>query len=197
MRGIYWLLLVLVIIPSTEALSQVEDPAHDELRAMREDLIEAVNTNDVERVLSHLHEQVIVTWLNGEVSRGPEEVKAYYDRMMLGDSPVVKSITVDPTVERLSDLYGDTAVAYGSSSDNFKLTSGLDFQLSSRWSATVRKVNGKWLIVNFHASTNMFDNALLNLAKRSIYWSGGIGFAAGAALLAVFFVVRGSRKKNA
>jgi uncharacterized protein (TIGR02246 family) len=152
-----------------------EDPTHEELRALRRELVEAVNKNDLEGLLTHLDQNVIVTWLNGEVSRGPEEVRAYYDRMMKGPKPIVKSITIDPTVDDLTHLYGNTGVAYGSSRDHFQLTDGQDFVVPTRWSATVVKKDGKWLIANFHASTNMFDNPVLMLAiKRTALWVGVI-----------------------
>lgn len=197
MRRLHWLIFLLASISASHSYCQEEDPVHDELRALRDELIEAVNANDVERLEARLHEQVIVTWLNGEVSRGPEEVRAYYDRMMLGDSPVVESITVNPTVERLSDIYEDTAVAYGASKDRFNLTNGLDFEVASRWSATLRKSDGEWLIVNFHSSTNIFDNPLLNMAKQTMYWGIGLSFVAGGALVAGISIVRNLRRKNA
>jgi hypothetical protein len=33
-------------------------------------------------MLAQMHPQATVTWLNGEVSRGHAEIKAYYDRML-------------------------------------------------------------------------------------------------------------------
>ena len=144
-------------------------------------------------MLSYLHKNVTVTWLNGEVSRGPDEVKAYYDRMMTGDKKVVQRIMIKPEVERLSDLYGDSAVAYGHSDDHFELTSGLSFDVRSRWSATLVKEDGRWKIVSFHASTGLFDNPLLNAAKQTAYWAGGIAAVVG--LVAGFVLGKLLRKR--
>ena len=36
---------------------------------------------------------MVVTWQNGEVSHGTAGVRAYYDKMMKGDRPVVKQVT--------------------------------------------------------------------------------------------------------
>jgi uncharacterized protein (TIGR02246 family) len=157
-----------------------EDPVHEELRALRRDLVEAVNQNDLDRLLARLDKDVVVTWLNGEVSSGPEGVRAYYDKMMKGEKRIVDSITIDPTVDELTHLYGDTGVVYGSSQDHFTLTDGQDFVVPSRWSATVVKKNGKWLIANFHASTNMFDNPVLDTAlKRTARLVGAVAAIAG------------------
>ena len=131
--------LALAPARAQEGKPAAEDPAHEELRALRKELVEAVNKNDLERLLGHLDQNVIVTWLNGEVSRKPEQVRAYYDRMMKGPDRIVDSISIDPTVDELTYLYGNTGVAYGSSRDHFKLTDGRDFVVPTRWSATLFK----------------------------------------------------------
>jgi ketosteroid isomerase-like protein len=167
-----------------------EDPVHAELRLIRDDLIKAVNTSDRDLLLKHLHPNITVTWMNGEVSRGPDEVKAYYDRMMSGPSKIVESVTIKPEATRLSDIYGDTAYSHGKSDDHFKLTSGLEFDVQNRWSAVLVKQDGKWKVVGFHASANLFDNPLLNAAKKTAMWAAiiagvvglGVGFL-GARLL--------------
>ncbi len=151
-----------------------EHPAHQELRAIRDHLIDAVNKNDLDRLLTYLDDDVVVTWQNGEVSRGPKEVREYYERMMKGPGRVVESITIEPTVDALTHLYGDDAgVAYGSSKDHFTLTDGRDFVLVSRWSATAVKKDGQWKIAEFHASGNLFDNPVLWIAvRRTAIWTG-------------------------
>ena len=170
----------------TPAKDDKEDPVHAELRLVRDDLIKGVNENNRDVLLKHLHPNVTVTWMNGEVSRGPDEVKAYYDKMMSGPNKIVESITIKPEATRLSDIYGDTAFVYGTSNDHFKLTSGLEFDVESKWSSVLVKQDGKWKVADFHASANMFDNPLLNAAKKTAMWSAiisavvgiGIGFLA-------------------
>jgi uncharacterized protein (TIGR02246 family) len=164
-----------------------EAPAHQELRALKQEVTEAVNQNDLPRLLTHLDKDVVVTWLNGEVSRGPDGVRAYYDRMMKGDQRVVQSVKVDPEVEELTHLYGDTGVAFGHSNDTFVLTDGREFVVPSRWSATLVKKDGKWLIANFHSSANMFDNPILAIAVRKTALWTGIG--AGVAGLVLGFII--------
>ncbi len=161
-----------------------EDPAHAELRALREGLVAAIKKNDVDEVLTYLDHDVVVTWQNGEVSRKPEGVRAYFDRVMKGPNRVVDSYTTNPTVDELTHLYGNTGVAFGSSIDHYKLTDGSDFDLPTRWSATVVKTDGKWRIANFHASVNMFDNPVLVMTvKRVGLWisliAGGVGLLVG------------------
>jgi uncharacterized protein (TIGR02246 family) len=180
---IAWLVLAPIQAQEKGAGPAMEDPAHEELRAMKRQLVEASNKGDFDRVLTLLDQNVIVTWQNGEVSRGPNEVKAYLERMTKGPNRIVQRFETSPEVAELTHLYGDTGVAYGDSRDLFVLTDGREFVVPTRWSATVVKKDGRWLIANFHASTNMFDNPILSLAiRRTAMWVGGVAVIVGLVL---------------
>ena len=59
-------------------------------------------------------------WQNGEVTQ-LQEIKAYYQRMMVGDQSVVRKLTSEIKVDALSQLYADnTATASGTMSQHFK-----------------------------------------------------------------------------
>src|SRR3954466_14584639 len=71
--------------PTPASSQPVTDP--DPTRAiglLREELVEGFNKGEVDRLLSHLDPDVVVTWQNAEVCRGPAAVKAFYERMMVG-----------------------------------------------------------------------------------------------------------------
>lgn len=166
---------------------------HDELRALRDELVTAVNRGDLAGVLRCLHPNVVVTWQNGEVSRGREGVQGYYERMLTGQARVVESFAVRPVVDELTILHGDgTGIAFGRSQDHFVLRGGLDFTLDGRWSATLVRHEGRWVVASFHASTNLFDNVLLRIEKRLKWWVGGIGLLAGL----ILGVLWGRRRKG-
>jgi len=159
------------------------DATHNELRALRDGVLDAMNKGDIDRQLSYLHTNVVVTWHNAEVSRGREGVRAYYNRLTSGPEKMVSAFRASITVDELTILHGDsTGIAFGSSTENFTLTSGRDFQLKGRWSATLVKEGGRWLIASLHASTNIFDNTLLNLAKKTAIWVGVFGLFGGVVL---------------
>jgi ketosteroid isomerase-like protein len=163
------------------AASAQEDPAHNELRAVRDGLLTAMNHGDIEAQLAFLHPNVAVTWHNAEVSRGREGVRSYLQRMLNGPSKVVEKFGAEVSVDELSIIYGgDTAIAFGSANEHFTLTSGSVFDFTGRWSATLVKENGKWLVANLHTSDNIFDNPLLNRLKRAIVWVALAAFVAGA-----------------
>jgi ketosteroid isomerase-like protein len=171
--------MMVLVIGAGAAAQPVEDPAHAELRALRDALVDAVNKKDVDALLRQLHPDVVVTWQNAEVSRKHAGVRAYLARMLEGPDRIVDEFTTNPAVDELTILHGgDTGISFGSSRDHFKLRGGQSFDLNSRWSATVVRQDGRWLIGSFHASVNMFDNPLLAAAQRL-----ALGGAAGALIL--------------
>lgn len=176
------LLLSLTSLPA-QAQAPSDEATHDELRALRDGLLDAMSKGDVERELTYFHPDAVVTWHNAEVSRGRDGIRDYLKRMMEGPDKAVASFRADVKVDELTILHGgDTGVSFGSAVEHFELTSGRTFDLPARWSATLVKENGRWLIASLHASDNLFDNPLLNLARRMAWLAGGIALVAGLAL---------------
>jgi len=173
-----------------------EDPAHEELRTLRKQLVEAINKNDIDSLLTHLDKDVVVTWMNGEVSRKPAGVREYIERMTKGDNRQVTSYTTEAEADDLTHLYGDTGVVYGHSKDHFVLTDGRNLDVDTRWTASLVKKDGKWLVTAFHASTNMFDNPVLHIAvRRTAIMVGGVAVIVG--ILVGFLIARLIQKRPA
>ncbi len=194
----------LAIQPAAWAGKSADDKqaeaVHEELRALLKEMVAAYNSGDIEKLLTALDENCIITWQNAHVDRGPKQVMAYIDEMTKGPNRVVAKSTISPEADDLSLLYNDnnTAVGFGHSKDHYLLTDGAQFDQDTRWTATVVKKDGKWKAASVHISTNMFDNPILNMAvKKSMVWFGGIGIGVGflVGLLLGFFFKR-SRKKT-
>lgn len=178
MKPIFLLAAALLCAPASAA----EDPAHAELRAVRDAVVAAVNAGDVEGIAKHLHPQSVFTAMNAETSRGPEGVRAYFAKMMTGPARVVESINVSVEVDDLSALYaGVVAVAAGDATGTYSLRSGPKFTVHNRWSATLVKDGGRWLVASLHVSANVFENPLLAAAKKSAVWAAAAALVAGAA----------------
>jgi ketosteroid isomerase-like protein len=163
-------------MPTTSA--PTADPSLQEINTLREGLVDAFNKKDIDKLLTYLSPDVVVTWQNGEVSKGPDQVKAFYNRMMVGDSAVVDSISAAPEVEGRA-LSGDTSISYGHMNDTFKLKDGMEFHLDSRFSAWLVRDSGRWLVCGFHVSANVFDNEIQRTyVRKSSLWTGiaaGVG----------------------
>lgn len=166
-----------------------EDPAHAELRALRKSLVEAVNKLDIEAILANCDSDVVLTAQHAEFARGHDGLKKYLEKFVKGPDKILESYKVEPTVDSLSILHGDdTAIAYGSSKDEFVLTDGTRFTLQSRWTATLVKKDGKWLVASLHSSANVMDNAILKKATGWIWKgaaiAGGVGLLLGLIIMA-------------
>ena len=171
------------------------DPAHDELRKLRDALLAAYEKEDVAGMLAQLHPDVVVTWQNGEVSRGPKGVQAFYERMMKGDKPVVSAIKSKVVIDEFAILHGgDTAIAFGALSDDYTLTGGMAFHLDSRFTATAVKVGDRWVLASYHASAGLFDNPLLNGAKAALKKTGIMAGVGGLVFGSILGLVIGKRK---
>lgn len=170
---------------------------HTELRALRDRTVDAVNKRDAEALMKELDQNIVFTAMNNEVVHGIAEARAYYQRMMVGAGRIVEDMKMTIDTDRLSDLYenNNVAIAAGSSNVHFKLSTGTEFDVPLRWSATVRRADGKWSLVNVHFSANMFDNPLLTTLQSSMKW---IGLACALVALVIgFFAGRWSRRRSA
>ena len=181
---------VLALVAGQPALHAAEDPAHNELRALRTQVIDAIVKGDIDGVVQHVHPTVVVTWQNAEVCRGVEGLRTFFNKM---GKDVFKGYKVPPTPDDLTILHGgDTGVSFGRVVANYTLL-GKDYEFTSRWTATLVKENGRWLLASYHVSLNALDNPILNAAKGTLLWIG-----IGAAVLGLIVgLLVGRRKKTA
>jgi ketosteroid isomerase-like protein len=165
------------------APAAADEATHNELRALRDGLLDAMSKGDLERELGYFHPNVVVTWHNAEVSRGRDGVRKYLSRMLDGPNKVVERFRADVHVDELTILYGGgTGISFGSAVEHFTMKGGKELALPARWTATLVKEGDHWLIASLHASDNLFDNPLLNLAKRVVWWAGGLCLIVGLGL---------------
>lgn len=159
------LLAVLLLVTGLQA--QTLEETHNALRAMKAGVVAAANRRDYPRLLKYLHPNVVITWQDAKVCRGRAGVEAYLRWLTEGDQRLVEGFTINPTVDELTILYGDTGVAFGSSEDEFHLTRRFHFKQHSRWTATLVKFEGQWVVASLQASVDVFDNPMLSAAKRT------------------------------
>jgi len=165
--GILLTLVLSCLASSAANTNSAVEATHNELRALRDGLMDAVNKGDIERELTYLTTNVVVTWHNAEVSRGRDGVRDYYNRLTSGPNKMVDKFSAEINVDELTILYGEnTGIAFGSSVEHFKLTNGRSFDLKGRWTITMVKEDGRWLIATLHVSTNIFDNVMLDMEKK-------------------------------
>jgi hypothetical protein len=195
-----WMTVFLVVLAHAAASAQTNgvpatvDPT-EAITRLRDGLIDSFNKGDMDRLLTHLDTNVVVTWQNAEVSQGREGVREYYNRMMRGERPVVREVSAKPEVLG-RHIYGDWAVSWGKMNDLFRLTDGSDFALDSRFTATIARRGEVWQVTAFHASVNAFENPVLTTAMKKVGRTVGWVATAAGVLLGVVLTKVFTRKRN-
>jgi ketosteroid isomerase-like protein len=174
-------------VQGTPAPATADDAVHQELRVLRDTLVNAIVSQDVEVLVKHITKDVSVTWQNTEHCRGEKQLRDFFERMQKGNSKAFKGYKVVPTPDDKTILYGgDTGISYGTSVGLFSVAGG-EYELKNRWTATVVKEEGRWKLASYHVSMNVLDNPILNTAKSSLLWvgvvtlvlAGGVGLLVG------------------
>jgi uncharacterized protein (TIGR02246 family) len=189
--------LISMNVMAQNAVADASTPEnlHKGLRDLKSTMQRALSEMDLNTLLANVTDDVVFTTMNGDVALGREGIRKYFDTMMKGPKRVVSSINANFEADELSHLYGtDLAVAWGSSKDRYEMVVGGTLDVKARWSGTMVRRDGRWLIANFHYSTNMFDNPALD-SQRKIFL---IGALVGGLILAIvaFWLgtVRGRRR---
>ena len=157
----------------------------------------AINAQSVDGILAQMRPDCTVIWWNAEVSRGHDEIRAYYNKMMKDDG---RLITKYDTVAKLGaharfvGTGADVALAEGSMEDEFFPIVRGPFKLNSRWSATAAKSGNEWKIASLHLSSNVFSNVLIAELTKALWIAGGAGVVIGA--LAGWFAGRRRGKQG-
>ncbi len=147
-----------------------EDPAHEELRAFRKEIVAAIVAGDIEAQLKLASPDVVVTWQNHVVCRGHDELRKF---MKEAGTDAFKGYKVEPEADVLTVLHGgDTGISTGRSVGLYDVL-GKEFEFENRWTATLVKEDGRWLVAGYHVSLNALDNPILSGATRTLSWGAG------------------------
>lgn len=180
-----FMVIALPIVATGPSLADATDPHAADREALIKvfhEMEAAINDQNVERMVAQMTPDATVTWLNGEVSRGHDQIRAYYQRMVKGPERILDKYTTAAKIGAHARFFGDVAVADGTMRDSFFPVSRGPFQLDSNWSSVSVKVDGQWKVAAMHLSANVFTNDLIAEAK-SAAWKTGIGGAIAGLLL--------------
>jgi len=151
----------------------------------------AINAQDIEGIVAQMRPDCTVIWWNAEVSRGHDDIRAYYRRMVKDEGRIISKYTTKAKLAEHARFVGsgaDVALADGSMEDEFFPIIRGPFKLNSRWSATVAKSGGEWKVVSLHLSSNVFTNTLIAELRNALWYAGAAGLVAGG--LAGWFLGR-------
>ncbi len=181
MKRLLPLLMLVFVLPLR---AQEPDAAtHNALRQLKATMEKALNERDLDTIVANVDPNVVFTTMNGDVCRGPEQIRAYFEKMLTAPGHIVKDVKVSFDVDALTTLYGgDTGVALGSSKDHYELTNGDTFDIQGRWTCTMVRNGDRWVIAAFHYSANVFENPILDRYRKAM-WTVGIAAAIAGLIL--------------
>ena len=188
-------LAVLFVVSVASAQDAAPNPAedHDGLRALAATMEQALNKRDLDALLANVDDNVAFTAMNAEAGYGKEHIRNYFDRMMNGPDKIVQDIKVDFVPDQLSVFYGpDLAVSAGNAASHYELTNGMKFDIDARWTATLVRKEGRWLVGGFHYSANVFRNPIMEQQRKFLLITAG-GVALVLALVGFYL---GRRRAN-
>lgn len=196
LRTSIWFMALFLISVGTKASAQDRNADHDELRAMLKSVTEAMNTRNLDSIAPLFHSQFTITTVDQQIFTDLPSFKTYFSGLFSGERAVLKSVTFAPTADALTTFVGDNiGLSHGTSTDAYLFADGETRVMTSRWTATLYKENGKWRILNVHIGSNLFDNPVIGALKSWLY---KIGAAAGiAGLILGVFLGRIFHRKSA
>lgn len=184
-----------------EVEKKPENPAHQELRELRGRMQAAMNSKDIDALLTGVTDDVVFSTMNGDVVRGKDGIREYFGKMMTGPDAMVKDVKTNFEADDLTLLYGgslgepeDAGVAFGRSKDSYTLKDGTEFQVEPRWTATMVREPDGWKVASFHYSVSMFNNPVLDKLTGSIKKLGGGALVVGLLLGMLIGYLLGRRK---
>lgn len=187
-------LMALAVAGSAFAEERAQD--HDELRAMLKTATEAMNSRNFDALAPLFYNKFSITTVDQKLFTGLADFKAYYDGLYSGANAPLKSIVFNPEADALTEFIGDNVgLTHGTSTDTYTFSDGDTRVMTSRWTATVYKDNGKWKIVNLHIGANLFDNPVVSSVKSYAYKAGlGAGIGGLVVGFLVAWLLRGRRR---
>ena len=176
MRSIFIAATVALLItsPGIQGSLASDGPAdtaiHNDLRSLRDSMLTAINTQNIDALAKHVHRNIVLTVENGNRFRGVDQIRAFYESVFSEDDGFLRSFEVqDLSVDELAILYGgDTAIGFGAATSKYVPIAGPELVISSKWTATLALEEGKWLVTSFQNTVDFTDNPLMDAIYEEV-----------------------------
>lgn len=163
------------------------------LRAIVADFETGLNEKKLEKLLVHLDDNAVMTFMTTDVAVGKEAVLAFYDKMFKGPDAPLKDQTTKASIDNGAIFHGNTIVATGRANDVFTLKNGKIYGFNTRWVASAIKKDNTWKVVSVDFSVDPFDNVIIDELKQTVWRNSIIAFIVG---LIVAFALGKFRRKT-
>lgn len=172
LRTILFIIICIIANLSYSAdMSPDVEAKHQALRVLKQNVVDALNRQDIDKLLTYFSEPFAFTTVTQEVLTSKDAVKDYYHRMLVSDDSPIKAFTVKPEADILTHFLNDNiGYCYGTSNDSYTLQkNGRTIEMKSRWSAVVVKENNQWKISVVHLGVDFTNNPILEANSMSLW----------------------------
>lgn len=186
--------ILLSLLFSQLCMADAYERDRREMKVLLEAIVDDLNDGAIENFDKYLVADAVVTFYDGRHAVGAEAVKSYMQKMLTGDNPVLKSITTTAEEDTEAKIYpNDFATAHGWLKNELVFVGGKKMQVDGRWTTSLIKQDKQWKVATLHFSTNIFDNAVLNEAKSSLWMFTTLSFVIG---LILGWLFKRTKKRN-
>jgi ketosteroid isomerase-like protein len=191
--------LVMLIGPAETTLraqaptTPQEEAEHEALRELRRVYEQAVGQNQLDLLQPYIHPEFTGVMMTGRAVSNFEEVRDYWSdiRGLIGEGGRYTT-TVNP---EWSTLFGEVAVARGTTDDVVVTGEGREFRFQSFWTAVLQKHDGRWKIRRVHGSMDPITNPFVReFTRRAVLQSGLVGGVVGLVLGVLVALVLSRRR---
>ena len=168
------ILAALLLTTGVMAANETKDARevdHAALRVLMTDTVEAINGQDMDALAACFTDDFVFTTIDQTVLATPEEIKDYYERMLNNEESPISGFSMTPSPDIPTVFLDDqTGFCYGTSDDAYTLRKNKRvIHMTSKWTATVVKVDGQWKIATAHSGVDVMDNPLIKIKTLS-WW---------------------------
>ena len=179
-----------------QGVAQDRESDHDALRALRERLLSALGGTDADALAACFTPQFVFTGSDQSVATSRDELAAYYAEWFEGEDARLVKMEVSAEADVPTVFTGeDTGFSYGTGVITYHLTAGPVVPIPSRWTASVRKLDGEWRVETAHVGVNILENPVMK-ARVGLWRTATYAAAAGGVLVGLI-LARIFRKKQA
>jgi hypothetical protein len=165
--------------------ASAQDPGqaadHDALRKLKGDVVDAINSRNLEKADTLPHRPFLATVITQESFNDAGKLRAWFEDLFTRRVLRVARIQMQAEADEAAQIYtGTFAVVRGGSKERYELADGRGFDIDGRWTTTAIKENGQWTVLALHDGTNFLDNPVINAIERNTLNIAAIGTAIGA-----------------
>lgn len=184
------LCVILIFLGFNTATAQTppadaHDPDRQALRSLAARYESAIRTGDLMSLKDSVHQEASAVFMTADEVSGLPAMQTFLDgiKKQLGEGTKY-SVKLTPGPTRFES---DIAIASGTSDEKVVFDNGKELSYQTKWTANLKKVDGKWLALRLHVSLDPINNPIIDFQAKAGKWIvGGMAGIGGILLVLVF-----------